>query len=110
MGYYDDFVNQGMQEKWNAGNLPDNITITSVLNCKWLGNPFTASGTVNISYINNESWTQSSSAGVLDGMIKLNSSAENMNNTADSEWACFNVTNQFNQGYLNGNANITLRI
>lgn len=101
------------QIMWNITAIPTSATINEAYQELYLVTNASGGGLsdndITVHRIDNYTWTESTSATLIEGMKKLNSTNETVNATGAIQWARFNVTTQLNASYSEGVNNITLR-
>jgi parallel beta-helix repeat protein len=98
------------QIMWNITTIPAGVTIIDAKQCLyWSVKYGSPNNNVNVSRINDHTWTESSSATTIKNQQLTNSSSLTWNSTTQSTWGCTNVTTMLQTDYNLGYKNASFR-
>jgi hypothetical protein len=105
---YDDQI----QIKWNISSIPAGVKIIDAQQCfYWAGKTSSPApdNDVTVWRVNDQTWTESSSAATINAQALTNQSSLTWNSTTLNTWGCTNVTKMLQTDYSLGNKNASFR-
>jgi len=107
-----DGYNYGSQIKFNISTIESGANISDGTLCFYVVEKLVDTALdddVSVWYINDQDWTDLTEYEALAAQSRLNNTNTTLSSSDKNTWACFNVTSQLQQSFLNGNKNFTIR-